>query len=428
MIGATPLEPGRGLSPRVRGNHPPLAAPNLGGRPIPACAGEPGTAKPPNQPTEAYPRVCGGTICGGMSDGVIPGLSPRVRGNPFRGRGLNIRERPIPACAGEPPSWPWSSGRRGAYPRVCGGTQEAEQYRLVDLGLSPRVRGNLNGRQCHHKTRRPIPACAGEPGGRGNRPALEPAYPRVCGGTLAVDQKRAYHGGLSPRVRGNRLRLRRGQLRRRPIPACAGEPSSQTATAKGKGAYPRVCGGTPVQHDRLGNPEGLSPRVRGNRQAPPPQPLLRGPIPACAGEPGRGSSGFRTGAAYPRVCGGTLPRRPIRFPPGGLSPRVRGNPGRMENPFAAKRPIPACAGEPPCAISPGPGSAAYPRVCGGTYATGAWSASTDGLSPRVRGNRNVMICSCNGGGPIPACAGEPRVWPMARHAGKAYPRVCGGTP
>ena len=50
------------------------------------------------------------------------GLSPRVRGNLFRGLGLVLPDGSIPACAGEPGNTflPLSSTR--VYPRVCGGT------------------------------------------------------------------------------------------------------------------------------------------------------------------------------------------------------------------------------------------------------------------------------------------------------------------
>ena len=70
---------------------------------------------------------------------------------------------------------------------------------------------------------------------------------------------------------------------------------------------------------------GLSPRVRGNREFPFVNGSVPGSIPACAGEPFFSAASLAWTRVYPRVCGGTShavsdsPRRQ------GLSPRVRGN-------------------------------------------------------------------------------------------------------
>ena len=70
--------------------------------------------------------------------------------------------------------------------------------------------------------------------------------------------------GLSPRVRGNRLRLDAGAAARGSIPACAGEPPSMPLDSPSRTVYPRVCGGTSFDKLGLSIDEGLSPRVRGN--------------------------------------------------------------------------------------------------------------------------------------------------------------------
>ena len=50
--------------------------------------------------------------------------------------------------------------------------------------------------------------------------------------------------GLSPRVRGNRMELRKLMGIVRSIPACAGEPCIAPRSKARQGVYPRVCGGT----------------------------------------------------------------------------------------------------------------------------------------------------------------------------------------
>ena len=55
-------------------------------------------------------------------DGAAVGLSPRVRGNPTPNTEYIYGNRSIPACAGEPILWQTIGTRRRVYPRVCGGT------------------------------------------------------------------------------------------------------------------------------------------------------------------------------------------------------------------------------------------------------------------------------------------------------------------
>ena len=193
----------------------------------------------------------------------------------------------------------------------------------------------------------------------------------------------------------------------RSIPACAGEPLSLASSALPGRVYPRVCGGTLWEYEGARGQIGLSPRVRGNRvQRRTAQVELRS-IPACAGEPVCGFIGIHMGRVYPRVCGGTRHLR-RRLPSAqGLSPRVRGNHPDQSDHVRYQGSIPACAGEPSSRRSRGGAGRVYPRVCGGTVVGTLFRGATQGLSPRVRGNRH-------GGGvlamidrSIPACAGEP---------------------
>ena len=75
-----------------------------------------------------------------------------------------------------------------------------------------------------------------------------PVYPRVCGGTDREMKKRARLAGLSPRVRGNLMRMAANGLVVGSIPACAGEPLAHAAgVGQSIQVYPRVCGGTQIQ-------------------------------------------------------------------------------------------------------------------------------------------------------------------------------------
>ena len=233
-----------------------------------------------------YPRVCGGTLSSFCTSGCVVGLSPRVRGNPGKRKGPQIRMRSIPACAGEPAN-PTSGGYlRTVYPRVCGGTLPTLDWLTSNQGLSPRVRGNRAVGVLPMPNRGSIPACAGEPFVHCTISHSVRVYPRVCGGTNEAAKKANRDKGLSPRVRGNRALPQRNRTQWRSIPACAGEPRSAETAFQLCRVYPRVCGGTPDWYLGMRRYTGLSPRVRGNPSHRARQYARHGSIPACAGEPG----------------------------------------------------------------------------------------------------------------------------------------------
>ena len=375
-----------GLSPRVRGNRNLSARLRKGSGTIPACAGEPGAPSLNISLSRDYPRVCGGTlwdpttrtltrdyprVCGGTDaargqQNPFLGLSPRVRGNRGSGKSTLVRKGTIPACAGEPFSWAWSSTSWRDYPRVCGGTGRANFQSRQLMGLSPRVRGNRNAADPRLRIPGTIPACAGEPWFRPAALGRRGDYPRVCGGTQRLRVHRRGEYGLSPRVRGNRNLGKPRQNARGTIPACAGEPRRPESNRRGRGDYPRVCGGTGVDFPAEILCPGLSPRVRGNRPSQHDWDGFYGTIPACAGEPGASGSPGSPEWDYPRVCGGTGRVVIDALQDEGLSPRVRGN-----------------------------------------LAFGLNELQQRGLSPRVRGNRLGAFGGGRLDGTIPACAGEP---------------------
>ena len=316
-----------GLSPRVRGNR---------GRPA-ACTARCGV----------YPRVCGGTALSAALPLLALGLSPRVRGNLARLARAGAHPGSIPACAGEPLPSAFSGCLLSVYPRVCGGTAVEAVAESIQAGLSPRVRGNRHHRGGGGNHVGSIPACAGEPRAATVPVCARRVYPRVCGGTSGSSTGETMATGLSPRVRGNRCTSRRRCRRAGSIPACAGEPLGSALVCRGAGVYPRVCGGTYAERLSGLDDVGLSPRVRGNHQNIAPLPHKLGSIPACAGEPADPLHEGGSTRVYPRVCGGTGEVERIKRDPEGLSPRVRGNLHRAVLCHRRVGSIPACAGEPP---------------------------------------------------------------------------------
>ena len=201
----------------------------------------------------------------------LPGLSPRVRGNLRPAPTPSPPPGTIPAGAGEPARSSCPRPPPWDYPRGCGGTRNRTLLTAVVLGLSPRVRGNRKGPDVGKREKRTIPAGAGEPGGHHLIVALDGDYPRGCGGTLVQALKTPAQSGLSPRVRGNRNGKDGAGVSGGTIPAGAGEPCRADDDGRARGDYPRGCGGTGGALSQTLNAVGLSPRVRGNR-APGPAP------------------------------------------------------------------------------------------------------------------------------------------------------------
>ena len=296
--------------------------------------------------SRVYPRVCGGAPSAPPASSAVGGLSPRVRGSPLGAGESQTVLRSIPACAGEPPNWMCAASISGVYPRVCGGAWSAPGETILDPGLSPRVRGSRLRVRQHGIKRRSIPACAGEPKSLDLSPREIAVYPRVCGGAPpAVDSPVGY-SGLSPRVRGSHTRSRNVVRGLRSIPACAGEPQVYEVEPGASGVYPRVCGGARAVPLRGEGCRGLSPRVRGSPFGHDPETTCVGSIPACAGEPPFRRAFSWTRWVYPRVCGGAMPVRIRCCGSRGLSPRVRGSPFGHDPETTCVGSIPACAGEP----------------------------------------------------------------------------------
>ena len=253
---------------------------------------------------------------------------------------------------------------------MCGGTRLADRMAVGSPGLSPRVRGNLSPPVIIVRSVRSIPACAGEPPLMDETTAGNTVYPRVCGGTHMAIGRDLVRMGLSPRVRGNRQARKHPGDPARSIPACAGEPRQALMKGTSTTVYPRVCGGTfTAPGDTVLDP-GLSPRVRGNLPKRCPRKSQRRSIPACAGEPSTSFADLYQDTVYP--------------------PRVRGNPCPGTPSPVPRGSIPACAGEPIPVMYWEDQLGVYPRVCGGTSLMFSTKDPVGGLSPRVRGNRSRL--------------------------------------
>ena len=252
------------------------------------------------------------------------GSSPRVRGTRFRLVAFGRRHRFIPACAGNSVRSCGSAITPPVHPRVCGELPPTTTNQPPPAGSSPRVRGTPSSGVSGAIRRRFIPACAGNSLGNSVPQSELPVHPRVCGELFGVVCSGVESIGSSPRVRGTRS---------------AGEVHAQ-----GRPVHPRVCGELASVPVRALRAAGSSPRVRGTRKAPSVRRSRRRFIPACAGNSRRRRCGARHRPVHPRVCGELVVVATRNRRPDGSSPRVRGTPARGASALMHHRFIPACAG------------------------------------------------------------------------------------
>ena len=192
-----------------------------------------------------YPRPCGGAARRPWKRRTAIGLSPPVRGSQVLGLQAVHCARSIPARAGEPKLDHGFLGWRRVYPRPCGGAPGSLDKLAHGPGLSPPVRGSQLHEKLDKLKERSIPARAGEPSRspavgadhRGSIPARageppdafrelvgEGVYPRPCGGAEGSRCRARPSHGLSPPVRGSLGRVSTNDHRFGSIPARAGEP------------------------------------------------------------------------------------------------------------------------------------------------------------------------------------------------------------
>ena len=170
---------------------------------------------------------------------------------------------------------------------------------------------------------------------------------------------------------------------------------------------------------------GSSPRVRGTRVRPRDPDAARRFIPACAGNSSARSPWPPASTVHPRVCGELGPWSAEASANAGSSPRVRGTLARRRRSTGRHRFIPACAGNSPIRAHAATSGTVHPRVCGELILRCQLDSSPVGSSPRVRGTLGAPRRRCRCRRFIPACAGNSWSCPRPPSPRPVHPRVCG---
>ena len=212
-------------------------------------------------------------------------------------------------------------------------------------------------------------------------------HPRVCGEHVQGPVLFGHLPGSSPRVRGTQEAAGLSAVLRGIIPACAGNTEFRRMLMISARDHPRMCGEHSSPFQSRFSPAGSSPRVRGTLEYLPDGGWKTGIIPACAGNTCPCSPIRVSSGDHPRVCGehGLDGVQPTLQ--AGSSPRVRGTPLQIPNLCFQPGIIPACAGNTSRCTAPKRPCGDHPRVCGEHRALSSPSKALSGSSPRVRGTR-----------------------------------------
>ncbi len=396
----------RGSSPRMRGKHLAQYGRGLGGRIIPAHAGQTvGTNTVLSMPSD-HPRACGANYSP-FSWGMMQfGSSPRMRGKPAQRVLRRQTTRIIPAHAGQT-----FARRRAAcsgtdHPRACGANALFIERKVLRTGSSPRMRGKRGVIVIVHVAERIIPAHAGQTKSLAALAALAADHPRACGANAVSTAAFMWPCGSSPRMRGKRLAKRNVHGIVRIIPAHAGQTGITRSKALGTADHPRTCGanwpGTTQQNTAVGS----SPHMRGKPRTRGASGSVARIIPAHAGQTKEQTYIMQEAADHPRTCGANRLARTCQAPRYGSSPHMRGKPATSRAELQMIRIIPAHAGQtarPSGRTSCRPD---HPRTCGANILPGAEANTAVGSSPHMRGKQLPHTEGPGHGRIIPAHAGQ----------------------
>ena len=250
-----------------------------------------------------HPRMRGERHLVTRMDPCQDGSSPHVRGTPTAPEAETLRSRFIPACAGNAHPLRACIRCQSVHPRMREERTRGRPISEERIGSSPHTRGTRRPRVRSHKTRRFIPACAGNAAGADPRTGPASVHPRMRGERVRWAAAPSSISGSSPHVRGMPACRFNNIDPDRFIPACAGNALDGISRKAVNTVHPRMRGEHRTYSFTTRVTTGSSPHVRGtllqDRERLPPERF----IPACAGNaPGRPGNAPLS-AVHPRMRG-----------------------------------------------------------------------------------------------------------------------------
>ena len=212
------------------------------------------------------------------------GPSPLARGKHDKKAPTNVAQGTIPARAGETRTLAPSFQPMGDHPRSRGGNLDIGADGGVGEGPSPLARGKRRRCSMSALLNGTIPARAGETQAQDGIDCQTEDHPRSRGGNCPPCCSAISSGGPSPLARGKLRHCAEALLLKGTIPARAGETDSYRLRAASFRDHPRSRGGNRACACRMARSMGPSPLARGKRSPRSRCRLRTGTIPARAGE------------------------------------------------------------------------------------------------------------------------------------------------
>ena len=374
-----------GSSPRTRGTVPVQQPANRGHRFIPAHAGNSLGGLGRNLPAAVHPRARGEQGKGGAELAPVGGSSPRTRGTDSPAHTAWRTRRFIPAHAGNSEAPIPANDANAVHPRARGEQSTAYTCGGLYRGSSPRTRGTVDGGHVGDGHSRFIPAHAGNSAAPAVLAGPRSVHPRARGEQRVLTSSSTQITGSSPRTRGTVSMNRVPGGTSRFIPAHAGNRRQQRTLPAKAPVHPRARGEQCGHLHELVQEHGSSPRTRGTAAG---EFNLHDSvrfIPAHAGNSRSPLKRRAPGTVHPRARGEQA--RVIK--PGhnvsGSSPRTRGTAHDARAGRVAARFIPAHAGNRRGHAASTGRVAVHPRARGEQQAAPASPVGVNGSSPRTRG-------------------------------------------
>ena len=230
-----------------------------------------------------HPRSRGEHVIEPFADGGAFGSSPLARGTRFEIDPQGRLERFIPARAGNTTDTAIAKTSTSVHPRSRGEHTGLLARDALGRGSSPLARGTLGYSACRARSRRFIPARAGNTFQALDWRHENPVHPRSRGEHFRLLVTERTMRGSSPLARGTRRLLQAGHHMRRFIPARAGNTIAPKGRTTSRTVHPRSRGEhLTVRYSRCCS-FGSSPLARGTRSPGMSSTCLLRFIPARAG-------------------------------------------------------------------------------------------------------------------------------------------------
>ena len=230
-------------------------------------------------------------------------------------------------------------------------------------------------------------------------------HPRACGEQFIVLDGLGLDDGSSPRMRGTATRTTLQRPSRRFIPAHAGNRATMGSRSGPTTVHPRACGEQEMTKRKITVVSGSSPRMRGTAPAKHPTVAAKRFIPAHAGNRVPPSRSVAMTTVHPRACGEQATGRRLRLHSGRFIPAHAGNSTTRRS---LTRPAPV-----------------HPRACGEQQDGHHNLLHLVGSSPRMRGTASVGFSRSAFMRFIPAHAGNSAQARARTRDGPVHPRACG---